>query len=431
MNSPLVDQTYLPTAIPTPRQLEYQDWEFGIFFHFGIRTFYEGHRDWDGKPMPPSGFNPSALDCGQWIATAKEAGMRYAILVCKHHDGYANWPSKHSDFSVGATPWKDGKGDVVREFVDACREHDFKFGFYYSPAEWGGTKFGDERAYDEHFLAQITELLTNYGQVDMLWFDGCGSEGHTYDWPRIVGEIRRMQPDVLIFNMGGDPDFRWVGNESGVAGLPNWNTVDSTPFSIRAQDADKVSDEPVWLPAECDCMMRWRNWFFQEADAHTVKSVEELIGLYCMSVGRGANLLINIGPDRRGLLPGGDAARLREFGAEIRRRTGSPFATLPDGQRTDTGWEYAAAEPFLVDHVVVQEDLARGEHVRRFAVHFQPSHGGKLVTLHEGRNIGHKAICRVPLVAARKVVVEIIESTGDWALRGVELCSSAGPLVTG
>ena len=410
MSSNSVDPSYLPTAVPTARQLEYQDWELGLFIHFGIRTFYEGHRDWDGKPMPPEGFNPTQLDCGQWIRTAKDAGMRYAILVCKHHDGFANWPSKHSGFSVAATPWKDGQGDVVREFVEACRRHGFRFGFYYSPAEWGGTKFQDETAYDDHFLAQVGELLTNYGEVDMLWFDGCGSEGHTYDWPRITREIRRMQPNLLIFSMG-DPDFRWVGNESGIAPLPNWNTVQSTRLSVLA---------------ECDCMMRWRNWFYSDADTHTVKPVEELMGLYYLSVGRGANLLINIGPDRRGLLPDADTARLLEFGAEIRRRLASPFATLADGTVTDTGWEYAPDEPFYLDHVVVQEDLTRGEAVRRFAIRLPI--GRQPITLHEGRNIGHKAIVRLPLVAAHKLVIEITEATGPWTLRNVELHTSAGPL---
>ena len=412
MNSTIVDQSHLPTAVGSARQLEYQDWEMGIFFHFGIRTFYEGHRDWDGKPMPLDGFRPAGLNCDDWIVSAKRAGMAYAVLVCKHHDGFANWPSAHSEFSVGQTPWKDGKGDVVGEFTGACRRHGIKIGLYYSPAEWGNPTFEDEREYDEHFVNQISELLTGYGDIDILWFDGCGSEGHTYDWPRIVREIRRLQPDILIFNMG-DPDFRWVGNEAGVAGLPNWNTV-------------MDSDRPAWLPAECDCMMRWHNWFFEEADVDTVKPVEELMGLYYLSVGRGANLLINIGPDRRGLLPDADRQALIGFGEEIRRRFGDPFARLADGVLTDSGWEYQSEEPFYLDHVVLQEDLAEGETVRRFAIHMSTGISGQPITLHEGRNIGHKAICRVPLVACRRVVVEITEGEGAAKLREVALYNSSG-----
>ena len=412
--------SYLPSAVPTARQLEYQDWEMGLFLHFGIRTFYEGHRDWDGKPMPLEAFRPAGLNCDQWIVSAKRAGMKYAVLVCKHHDGFANWPSQYSTFSVGQTPWKEGRGDVVREFTDACRRHGLGIGYYYSPAEWGNPAFEDPKAYDEHFLNQISELLTNYGPIDILWFDGCGSEGHEYDWARIVREIRRLQPNLLIFSMG-DPDFRWVGNESGVADLPNWNTVLATRLSMRSEEDEPVGEAPLWLPAECDCMMRWSNWFFEEADVDAVKSLEELMGLYALSVGRGTNLLINIGPDRRGLLPEEDRARLLEFGAEIRRRFGKPFARLEDGTVTATGWEYQSAEPFTLDHLVIQEDLTEGEAIRRFAVRVQSTHGGTPITLHEGRNVGHKAICRVPLVCARKVIVEVTESDRPAKLREVEL----------
>ncbi|MFP4055254.1 MAG: alpha-L-fucosidase [Candidatus Brocadiia bacterium] len=425
MTSRNSDPAYLPTAVPTPRQLEYQDWEMGAFFHFGIRTFYEGHRDWDGEPMPLEAFNPAQLDCEDWTHTAREAGMAYAVLVCKHHDGFANWPSRSSTYGVAHTPWKDGGGDVVGEFVHACRRQGLKVGLYYSPAEWGNPTFEDEAAYDQHFLGQVSELLTNYGEIDILWFDGCGSQGHRYDWARIIGEVRRLQPDILIFNMG-DPDFRWVGNESGMAPLPNWNTVAPTQIASLTDARQQAAGQGLWLPAECDCMMRWSNWFYEDADAHTVKPLEELMGLYMLSVGRGANLLINIGPDRRGLLPDPDRQRLLELGDEIRRRLGSPFATITDGLGTHSRWEFATDEPFYLDHVVLQEELTEGEAVRRFAVRIQPGHGASEIILHEGRNMGHKAICRLPLVAARKVVVEIMEADRPARLRNVELHNATG-----
>src|SRR5699024_9158982 len=203
---------------PSPKQLAFQDWEFGLFIHFGLRTFYEGYVDFDEREMSPTSFNPTNLDCEQWVLTAKEAGMEYAVLTAKHHDGFSNWPSQYTNFSVAQTPWRDGQGDVVNEFIKACRKHDIKPGIYYSTYDGDADFYNDKdgKAYDDYFVNQITELLTNYGDIDILWFDGAGSEGHTYDWPRIIKTIRSLQPNILIFNMA-DPNFRWIGNEDGIA----------------------------------------------------------------------------------------------------------------------------------------------------------------------------------------------------------------------
>ena len=397
-------------VIPAEKQLAFQDWELGVFLHFGIRTFYEGHHDWDGKPMPAEGFRPSALDCDQWVQTAEAAGFRYMVLTAKHHDGFANWPSRVSDYSVARTLWKGGKGDVIREFTDACRRHGVKAGLYYSPAEVHNRNFRDDpNAYDEHFLTQITELLAGYGEISVLWFDGCGSDGHQYDWPRITAEIRRLQPGILIFNMG-DPDYRWVGNEAGVAPLGVSNVVHGR-----------------WLPAECDCRMRLRNWFHSDRDEDTVKSLDQLMGLYYYSVGRGCNLLINIGPDRRGLLPDRDARALLAFGAEIRRRFGSPVATLKDCRRAADRWECEWKQPVLIDHAVIQEEISRGEHVRRFAVAVSAApHGTDPIPVYEGHTIGHKAVCPFPPVEAVKAWVEIRQADGPVDLRALEFHNAAG-----
>lgn len=407
----------MPTAIPTAKQLAFQDWEFGVFLHFGIRTFYEGHRDWDGKPMSPTAFQPEALDCDQWARTAADAGMQYAVLTAKHHDGFANWPSAYTDFSVASSPWRSGEGDVVREFTDACRRHNLKIGLYYSPADASSPSYPDPKAYDDYFIRQVSELMTGYGEIHMLWFDGCGSEGHEYDWPRIMAEVRRMQPGILIFNMG-DPDYRWVGNEAGIAPVPCWNTVEEVPIAVDTERQERTP-EPKWLPAECDCRMREANWFYSDADAHTVKSLDELMGLYYYSVGRGCNLLINIGPDRRGLLPDADAARLQEWGEEIRRRFGCPLATLSECAITDDGWEWTPDRPTLLDHVIVQEDLTAGEHVRGFVVEVVPLHSREYIQVWEGRNIGHKAICRFPPVTVKKVRVRILEQEGAAKIRAL------------
>ena len=409
---------YLPTAVPSPRQLEFQSWEFGVFLHFGIRTFYEGFRDWDGQEMLASSFAPSQLDCDQWARTARDAGAKYIVLTAKHHDGFAVWPSRFSDFSVAHSPWKNGRGDVVREFVDACRRHDLKVGLYYSPAEQGRL-FDDAAAYDEHFLNQIQELLGDYGAIDMLWFDGCGSEDHQYDWPRIMAQVRRLQPEILIFNMG-DPDYRWIGNEAGMATRPVWNTVDTLDFSIQTDEKERI-ETARWLPAECDCRMRAHNWFYEDADVETVKSVRELMGLFEYSVGRGCNLLLNIGPDRRGLLPEPDATRLLEFGTEIRRRFGRALKTLADGEATDDGFVFDLGDGILLDCAILQEDLTGGERVRRFALEAVPESGGEAIVVYEGHNIGHKAICRFAPLNARQFRLRILETDAAPQIRVCEL----------
>lgn len=405
---------------PSARQLEFQDWEFGMFLHFGIRTYYEGWRDFDPRPMEPGPFDPVDLDCGQWARVAKSAGMRYMVMTAKHHCGFANWPSATTGFSVKNSAWRGGRGDVIAEFVAACRANDLACGLYYSPYDHTCPAYKDPAAYDDYFIRQIGEILRPYGRIDMLWFDGCGSEGHVYDWPRIIGEIRRMQPEILIFNMG-DPDYRWVGNEDGLAPLPCFNTVREVDFSIRTARRETVSADGVWLPAECPCRIRANNWFFSENDEHTIRGLDELIGMYYYTVGRGCNMLINVAPDRRGLIPEKDAARLRELGDELRARFTRPGVRFRDFARQDGRFEYVSDEPFLFDHAVLAEDLSDGEAVRRFRIAVHGSHQQVPCVVYEGRNIGHKAICRFPPVRARKVWIEVIEADGPFELRDIEL----------
>lgn len=416
---------------PTDKQLSFMDWELGLFLHFGIRTFYEGHEDWDGKFMPPAGFRPTALDCSQWLATAQAAGCKYAVFTAKHHDGFALWPTRYSDYSVSASPWKDGMGDVVREYVEACRQYKIKVGLYYSPADDTVNKQGwTADSYDEFFLRQVSELLTQYGTVDVLWFDGCGSENHAYDWPRIVKEIRRLQPGILLFNMG-DPDIRWIGNEAGIAPLFNWNEADALRSSIRTDRADALNGGSRWLPGECDCRIRQDRWFYSEHDGHTVKSVGELMGLYDYSVGRGANLLINIGPDRRGLLPEEDAGRLLAFGEAVRRRFSRPIAgmrqfRIREGEAGTTEYVYAADDPFLLDHAVLTEPLQEGQSVKRFEIGIMPYPYGEEIAVYAGRTVGHKAICRFPVIRTREVVVRILDRVLPHGLSDIQLYHAEG-----
>ena len=383
-------------------QLDFLNWEFGVFFHFGIRTFYEGHKDWDMKAMPLDGFNPSGLDCGQWMRVIKEAGAKYAILVCKHHDGFANWPSGYTEYSVANTPWKNGNGDVVKEFTDACREYGIKTGLYYSPAEFG-SKDKINTDYDEYFISQISELLTNYGKIDYLWFDGCGSEGHEYDTRRIIKAIRGLQPDILIFNMW-DPDTRWVGNEDGYANMPNSLYAESTDFSVLTETKEALGAEK-FLPAECDFMMRERNWFYSDADEDTVKSLDELIGIYHYSVGRGANMLINIGPGRDGLLPKKDSERLTELGNYIKKAFANPIPF----ELSESGDSYICKlkAPGLVNCCVLQEHEENLGITGRFSIKAYPRHSGTPITVYESKTIGHKAVCPFPPFFAKKIEITI------------------------
>ncbi len=405
---------------PTKKQMEFLSWELGVFFHFGIRTFYEGHKDWDMQPMSLEGFIPQSLSCEQWIKTIHEAGAKYAVFVAKHHDGFANWPSKYTQYSVANTPWKDGKGDVVAEFVSACRQYDIKVGIYYSPAEFDmkDAKKTDKQ-YDDYFINQIAELLTGYGKIDYLWFDGCGSEGHVYDTVRIIGKIRQMQPELLIFNMW-DPDTRWIGNEDGFAPLPNFNIVDSVDFSVLSNERD-IMQEKLYLPGECDCRLRWKNWFYSGHDANTIKTLDQLMGLYYLSVGRGANLLINIGPDRRGLLPAEDAQRILEFGSEIKRRFSNPVAVGKFAKKSIDHKYFLALDDFtLINHLILKEDISFGDGVLKYRILIKTSGTRKYVTVFEGANIGHKAICQFPAVHTNEVVVEILEAENDYGITEIK-----------
>ena len=383
-------------------QLDFLNWEFGVFFHYGIRTFYEGHKDWDMKEMPLSAFNPTELDCNQWIETAKKAGAKYAILVTKHHDGFANWPSKYTDYSIKNAPWKNGCGDLVREFTDACHKHNIKCGLYYSPAEFG-SKDKPGKDYDEYFINQINELLCNYGKIDYLWFDGCGSENHLYDEKRIIKAIRSAQPDMLIFNMW-DPDTRWVGNEAGYADIDNKNLVSALDFSVLTDEKDELG-AVKFLPAECDCMNR-SQWFFSENNDDTLKSSDELFGLYMYSVGRGANLLLNIPPDKRGLLPEKDTKELLSFGEKVRKLYENPVANLNDAEKSGNTFTFSFPEGCCIQRVILRENLSNGDKTTTFKIKLSPKHG-KTFTVFEGHTIGHKRICTFPMFRAYKAEIEI------------------------
>lgn len=387
------------------QQKEFLDWEFGVFFHFGIRTFYEGHKDWDMKEMPVEGFNPAELDCENWIKAIKDAGAKYAVLVCKHHDGFANWPSKYTDYSVKNSPWKNGKGDVVDEYVKACRKYGIKIGFYYSPAQFGSVKMSPEE-YDDYFINQISELLTNYGRIDYLWFDGCGSEGHSYNIKRIIKEIRTLQPEILIFNMW-DPDTAWCGNEEGYCEMPNRNIRD-------------FESEPRFLPYECDCRIR-DNWFYFDADKDTLKSLDALMGMYLYSVGRGANLLLNIGPDRRGLLLEEDIKRVKEFGDEIKHRFASPIKTVKNPEIKNGEASIVLDERKLMNAVILKEELDTEDVIERVSFSASAYDTEDEIYLGEALSVGHKLIFTFPPIIAKSIRIRI-KCAGETRLKEFSVC---------
>ncbi len=406
--------------IPPKKVLDFLDWEVGAFFHFGIRSFFPGHEDWDGKPMPAEKFDPKELDCRQWMEAAKAMGARYAIMTCKHHDGFALWPSRFTGYSVKNTPFGQ---DVVRLFVDACRQAAMKVGLYYSPAQWGQeqAEMTDE-AYENYFIDQLSELLDGYGKIDYLWLDGCGSEGKNYDHVRITKAIRRLQPSILIFGdvLREGADIRWIGNEEGAADLNCSCVVDRIAFSVN--DAGRAT-EKRFMPAECDMRLRFSSWFDCKDNEEDLTDAKTLLGNYELTVGRGCNLLINAGPNSRGLLHESDVKVMQAFGEKVRNVYGR---ALPYGDVKEEnglyviehpayheGWGYSKGVP-VPNRIMLQEDLAQGQRIRRFRLY------GRLrvcksdrVLLYEGRTVGHKHIALIPALCMSRIELEIVESEGE------------------
>jgi alpha-L-fucosidase len=309
-------------AVPSARQLAWHQLEAYAFVHFTVNTFTD--KEWGYGDESPALFNPTAFDADQIVDTVKAAGLSGVILTAKHHDGFCLWPSRHTDRSVAHSPYRNGQGDVVREISDACRRAGLKFGIYLSPWDRSRADYG-QPAYVEYYRNQLRELLTNYGPIFEVWFDGAnGGDGYYggaketrkidnttyYDWANTWKIVRALQPTAAIFSDGG-PDVRWVGNEKGYAGEPCWATINAAGFypghAERLETGDRGGES--WIPAEVDVSIR-PGWFYHPAEDSAVKSSEELFTIYLNSVGRGANLILNLTPDRRGLVPEKDVRSL-------------------------------------------------------------------------------------------------------------------------
>lgn len=390
---------------PSPQQLAWQDLELGVLIHFGPNTFMD--REWGDGQADPAIFHPKQLVAEQWVLAAKSAGARYLIMVAKHHDGFCLWPSRQTSYSVKSSPWKQGRGDLVGEVEQACRKHGLLFGIYLSPWDRHEPRYADQKAYDAFYAAQLAELATRYGPLAEFWLDGAGSEGHVYDFVRYVRTMRTYQPNALLFaSLDFLPygDIRWVGNESGFAHEENWNAVDN--YGILR-----------WRPAEADTPLREGHWFWHPNSERRLKPLERLMETYHNTVGRGAQLVLGLAPDDRGLLPEPDVRRLEEFGAEVRRIYGRSIAA---GSGRNPALATLPA-PRKVDRAVLAEDLAAGQMVRSFQVEALVE--GRWRVLAQGSTIGHKRIVRFDPVAAAQFRVVVRAALGPVHLKAVTLHS--------
>ena len=415
--------------VPTPQQYAWQQMELTAFLHFGINTF-TGCEWGDGKEDPAL-FNPSELDAEQWVRTLKEAGFKMVLLTAKHHDGFCLWPTATTKHSVASSPWKNGQGDVVKELRAACDKYDMKFGVYLSPWDRNAECYGDSPRYNDFFIRQLTELLTNYGEVHEVWFDGANGEGpngkkQVYDWDAFYQTIQRLQPKAVMAIMGDD--VCWVGNEKGVGRETEWNATVLTPgIYARSQENNKrlgvfskaedlgsrkileKATELFWYPSEVDVSIR-PGWFYHAEEDGKVKSLKHLSDIYFQSVGYNSVLLLNIPPDRRGLIHEADIKRLKEF-ADYRQQT---FADnrVKNGRKywsTTSGGEavYALKSKSEINLVMLQEDITKGQRVEAFTVEALMDNGWKEVG--KGTTIGYKRMLRFPAVNANKLRVRIDE----------------------
>ena len=448
-------------VVPSERQLAWQALEFQAFVHFGMNTFTD--REWGQGTEDPKLFDPTDFDAGQWVEAVKAAGIRGLIATAKHHDGFCLWPSRFTDHSVKSSPWKGGQGDVVGEVAAACRKAGLKFGVYLSPWDRHEPSYGDSPRYNEHFKNQIRELLTNYGEISEVWFDGACAEGpngkrQVYDWAGYYALIRELQPGAAISIMG--PDARWIGNEAGVTRESEWSVIPVVGFNdlpdeknpggiahLDAQAADlgsfgriasvaRLSGRLLWYPGQVDVSIR-PGWFYHAAEDDKVKTLDHLLDIYYTSVGGNAQLLLNIPPDKRGRIHENDARRLKELGDRLKdtftvnlaagassQRRGTvptgdqavkegqpPSGT--DGDSPSFLIEYDLDDPKIFNVAMLKEDLREGQRIEAFA--FDVWDGKDWKEIARGTTVGWKKLLRFPVVETTKARVRIIRARDEVA----------------
>lgn len=451
--------------VPSPRQFEWQQLETTAFLHFTINTFTD--REWGDGTESPGLFNPTRLNARQWVRVCKKAGMKLIIITAKHHDGFCLWPSKYTGHSVKNSPWKNGKGDVMHEIAEACRKENIRFGFYLSPWDRHEKTYGNSPEYNNYFLNQLRELLTNYGKIWEVWFDGACGEGpngkrQVYDWAAYYSLIRELQPDACIAVMG--PDVRWVGTESGYGRDTEWSVVpvdamDQVCISENSQHTEsesgfippgnmmdhdlgsreKLKDAKmlIWYPSEVDVSIR-PGWFWHQKENSQVKSPEKLFDIYLNSVGKNSVLLLNIPPDNRGLINKHDIQALKGYNRLVKRTfqrnlLSNAMATI-DGVKNpkalenltdkeyETHWPLSKKErlPEIIfelkkevvfDKLVIQEYIKTGQKIEKFSLYYWKNKQWEF--LQSATTVGYKRILSFGPVLSSKIKLIIEESRAE------------------
>lgn len=401
-------------ARPTPEQAAWQDLEVGMFIHFGPATWQ--NREYDDLSTPLDQINPTRLDTDQWVRVAEALGARYIVFVAKHTGGFCWWQTNTTDYGVRNIPWRGGRGDVMKDLSESCRRRGMKLGVYLSPADrkHGAAVGGKcatpeaQEAYDKVYRQQLTELLSRYGEICEVWFDG--------SLVVEVGDILgRLAPKAMIFQ-GPHATIRWVGNEDGLAPYPAWNAVSRADAkSGVATAAQGTPDGDAWLPNEVDTVnVQPHYWFWNNAPQRQLRSLDDLLNCYYRSVGHGAVLLVNQTPDTTGLIPEADAQRAGEFGAEVKRR----FAhSLAETSGAGTIVELTFAQPTKINHVVTMEQIAEGERLRQYVIEVQADGDWREVC--RGTAVGHKKIDRFEPVETSRLRLRCLESAAEPRIRSL------------
>ncbi|MEP6676307.1 MAG: alpha-L-fucosidase [Ferruginibacter sp.] len=420
---------FVATAQPKPKsqQLAWHDMEFYLFMHFGPNTFTD--LEWGHGNEKEEIFNPENLDCNQWCRIAKAAGAKGIIITAKHHDGFCLWPSKYSKHTVRESKWKNGKGDVLKELSAACKKYGLKFGVYLSPWDRNHPDYGTAK-YNDVFVNMLKEVLTKYGSVWELWWDGANGEGpngkqQIYDWHRFEQTVRKLSPQTVVFSDIG-PDIRWCGNENGTAGITNWNYLDTAGFKRGAgappQDTLNAGNAngKNWIPAECDVSIR-PGWFWHKNEDDKVKTPETLFDLYLKSVGRGANLLLNVPPDQNGLITMYDSLALMGFKKLLEHNFKNDLAANAKVRNTADQFERVIhlGLPAVkkINCLVLEEDIKNGQAISNF--YFQLRNSKKLQSF-QGTTIGHKRIITFPAMDADYISLHLLNPKQKVSIKSIK-----------